>query len=315
VYRTGNVATPKRDLVWIDPSGARVSLGVKPGGYITPRLSPDGKRVALLVNSGGQTDLWSYDIARRAMTRLTFGNEGQCCPVWTPDGEFLLFSANGGLAWVRSDGAGKVELAPPANSESVPWSISGDGAWLAFHRNSPGTATDIWAARIERNSAGLRVGEPKNLVRRAGIQAAPALSPDARWFAHGSDESGRIEIYVVPFSPTGPARQGRWQISTEGFYGGARWCGKCQMLFYRGSDRRVWAVPYAVSGDSFLAGKASVWSDQRLADVGIFPNFDPAPDGKRVLAVVDIAEPRPDETHLRLMLNVEDELRRRLADH
>lgn len=313
VYRSGAAIRARRTVAWIDPAGGKEPLGVEPGEYITPRLSPDGKRVALTMISGGQPGLWVYDIAARTMTRLTFAGEFTCCPVWSPDGQFLLFSANGGLAWMRSDGAGKVEAFGPAQGDSVPWSISRNGEWLAFHRNSPVTSTDVWVSRLERNGTGLRLGEPIALVQQPGLQAAPSLSPDARWMAHGSDESGRVELYVIPFSPAGPARAGKRQITTTGLKGSHKWCGSCETIFYRGLDRRVWAVPYSVKGDTFASGKPYVWSEQRLADVGIVPAFDLASDGKRVLAVIDLDESRQDETHLRLMLNVEDELRRRFT--
>jgi len=312
VYRKG-AGRGNRDLVWLDALGGKESVGLKPAGYITPRLSPDGKRVALMITPEGQANLWTYDLTRRNMTRLTFDGEPKCCPIWTPDGNYLMFTSDGGLAWVLSDGTGKVERLPPPRRNAVPWSISSDGKWLAFHQNSPGTGPDVWAAPLEQVPGTLRLGHEKALVLRPGMQAAPNISPDGRWLAHGSDESGQVELYVVPFSPLEPGRSGRWQISNEKV-AAPLWCRGCQEIFYRGAaDRRIRAVRYAVKGNSFLAETPRIWSEQQLADVGIYPNFDMTADGKRALAVVENKEPRSDEIHLRVMLHVSDELRRRFA--
>jgi Tol biopolymer transport system component len=312
VYRRG-VAGAKRELVWLDSSGARESVGLEPGGYITPRLSPDGKRIALVVDSEGQTDLWTYHLHQRKISRLTFDAERKWCPVWTPDGEFLVFSSKGGLAWVRADGGGKVERLPPSDSNAAPWSISRDGKWLTFHRNEPKTATDLWVVPLEQAPGALRLGQPRSLVRRAGIQAAPSISPDGRWLAHGSDESGQRLLYVMPFSPEGPERNGRWQVSNERIMS-PQWCRECEAIFYRGeSDRKVRVLTYTVNGNTFVPGKSRIWSEQQVAEIGHLPGFDVAPDGRRVLAVVEKEGSRSDETHLRLMLNVGDELSRRVA--
>jgi DNA-binding winged helix-turn-helix (wHTH) protein len=312
VYRKG-ATRAKRDLVWLDVIGGKESLGLKPDGFVTPRLSPDGKRVALMIESEGQAHLWTYDLTHRTMTRLTFDNQPRCCPVWTPDGKFLVFSSGGQLTVVLSDGSGKEERLPQFGRSTVPWSISRDGKWLAFHQNSPETGSDAWVAPLEEASGKLRAGQEKALVRRPGLQAAPTISPDGRWMAHTSDESGQVELYVVPFSPQGPVRSGRWQVSNEKMVT-PLWCRECQAIFYRGGeDRRIRAVRYAVKGDSFVPEMPRNWSGQQLADVGIYPSFDVTADGKRALAVVETKEPRSDETHLRVTLNVTDELRRRFA--
>jgi Tol biopolymer transport system component/DNA-binding winged helix-turn-helix (wHTH) protein len=312
VYRR-SVAGGKREVVWLDSSGARESVGLEPAGYMTPRLSPDGKRIALVVDSAGQVDLWIYQLDIRKISRLTFDAEGKFCPVWTPDGEFLLFSSKGGLAWIRSDGGGKVDRLPPSDSNAAPWSISRDGKWLTFHRNEPKTGTDIWIVSLERFSGALRLGQPRSLVREPGIQAAPSISPDGRWLVHTSDESGQSELYVIPFSPEGPERNGRWQVSNERIMS-PQWCRNCKAIFYRGgSDRKVKVLTYTVNGNTFVPGKPRIWSEQPVAEIGHLPGFDVAPDGRRVLAVVEKEGSWTDETHLRLMLNVGDELSRRFA--
>jgi Tol biopolymer transport system component/DNA-binding winged helix-turn-helix (wHTH) protein len=313
VYRKGGAAA-KRKLVWLNSSGAKESVGFEPAGYLTPRLSPDGKRIALVLDSDGQTDLWAYHLPQ-GKTRLTFDGERKCCPVWTPNGEFLLFSSKGALAWVRADGGGKVERVSSSDTNTAPWSISHDGKWLTFHRTEPKTGTDVSVVPLEQVAGILRVGESRPLVRQAGIQAAPSLSPDGQWMVYSSDESGQRELYVIPFSPEGPERNGRWQASNESIMS-PRWCPECEAIFYRGGmDRKVRLLLYKISGNTFIPGKSRIWAEQQISEIGHFPNFDVAPDGTRVLAVIEQEGSRTDETHLRLMLNVGDELTRRFAVH
>jgi serine/threonine-protein kinase len=156
----------------------------------------------------------------------------------------------------------------------------------------------------------MRFGQPKVLLRQAGQQIAPAISPDGRWMAYTSDESGRSEVYVTPFAPQGPAPGGKWQVSNDG---GAvpRWSPIGRELFYRGPDRRVMAVAYTSKSDSFAAEKPRVWAEKRLANV-FNPSFDVAPDGKHIVGLFDAEEGKPD-TMLRVLLHVDDELRRRAA--
>ena len=262
----------------------------------------------------GQLNIAVYDFPRRTESRLTFDENAQCCPVWTPDGEFLVFSNAGQLAWIRSDGGGnkKLDGMPAANRSAVPWSFSPDGKWLAFHRNEPQTGYDLWIAPVKRTGAGMQLGEPQPLLRQPGVQAAPAISPDGRWVAYGSDELGRVEIFVMPFSAQTAPRSTKWQVSNRGASSPV-WSRDGSQLFFRGLDRRVMAVSYTIKGDSFLAGKPRPWAEKRMGDVGPIPSFDGAPDGKHIVALLDAEEARPDETHLRVLLNVGDELHRRQA--
>jgi predicted Ser/Thr protein kinase len=311
VYRR-SAGVSNRVVSWLDSSGKTTPVLAKPGGYSTPRLSPDGKRLALSIESVEQKreeNLWIYDLTRKTMMRPSFDSEPQDYPVWTPDGAFLAFRSGGTLAWVRSDGSGKVERLPAANRDAIPWSFSPDGKWLAFAQNDPQTGAGLWTAPTERTPDALRLAQPQPLLRQAGVQGMPAFSPDGRWVAYHSSEAGRLEVYVMPFSPRGPALTGKWVVSNEGGWWPA-WSRNSRELFYLNLDRRVIAVPYIAKGDSFVVEKPRVWAERRLADVGATSSFDVAPDGKRVVALFDVEETRP-ETHLRVLLNVGDKLRRR----
>jgi DNA-binding winged helix-turn-helix (wHTH) protein/Tol biopolymer transport system component len=309
VYRR-TPARANRAVTWLDSSGAASRALAKPGSYVGPHLSPDGKRLALT----SEFKVWIYDFARETMTRLTFGSEGECCPVWSPDGDYVVFASDG-LTWARWDGTGTVERLPdPHGTSSVPFSFSPDGRWLAFHRNEPKTGYDLWAAPVIRNGGTMRLNPPRPLLSQAGLQAAPAISPDGRWLAYGSDdETGRLEIYVIPFSPEGPPRLGKWQVSTDGGRG-PRWAHNGGEIIFRSPDDHLMAAAVTTKGNSFQPGKARLWSTHRLADVGPQMNFDIAADGKRIVALLDAEETKSDETHLRVLLNVNEELRRQRAD-
>ncbi len=299
-------------ISWLDSSGRVEPILTKAGGkWITPRLSPDGKRLALSVELDGRRNIWILELARETMTQLTFDSEPQDFPLWTPDGEFCLFRSGGALAWVRGDGSGKVERLK-SNRTAVPRSFSPDGRWLALVQDDPDTGVDLWTAPVERTPGALRLGQPQPLLRQAGNQFSPAISPDGRWVAYSSDQSGRHEVYVIPFSPQDPVRGPRSQVSNEG---GASpvWSRAGRELFYQALDNHLMAVSYTGKGDSFAPEKPRLWAGKRLSDgLGGSPSFDVAPDGKRVVGIFDAEETKP-ETHLRVLLNVTDELRRRTA--
>ena len=317
VYRTSPPAA-NRVVTWLDSAGVKGRLMAKAGEYTAPRLSPDGKRLAI----ASERDIWIYDLARETMTRLTFGSEVQCCPLWSPDGDYLAYTSFGAdgpqggnaLAWTRGDGSGTVEQLPAARgSTAVPFSFSPDGRWLAFHRNEPQTSYDLWVAGVDRTGGVMRLLPPQPLLRQAGVQVSPTISPDGRWLAYGSDdETGRMEIYVIPFSPQGPPQNGKWQVSIDGGRG-PKWSRDSGKIFFRAPDDYLMAATVSAKGNSFQSDKPRVWCTKRLADVGPFFNFDVAPDGKRVIALFDAQDTEPDKTHLRVLLNVNEELRRQRA--
>jgi len=246
------------------------------------------------------------------MARLTFEPGLVDYPVWTADGAFLAVRARGTLAWLRSDGGGTVEHVAGTDRDAVPWSFSPDGKWLAFHQSDAHTGSDLWVVPVERAGGAMQLGQPQPLLQQEGQQYAPAVSPDGRWLAYQSDESGRAEVYVMPFTPTAASRNGKWQVSVAGGFW-PEWSRSSGELFFRSPDRRVMCVNYSAKDGSFAAGKPRVWADKQLArDVGEFSSFDVAPDGKRVAGLFDAEDAGP-ERHLRVLLNVGDELRRRAA--
>jgi eukaryotic-like serine/threonine-protein kinase len=309
VYRRG---TARNSLPsWLYSSGKIEPVLAKPGNYSSPRLSPDGTRLALPVIHEGKQNLWVYDLRRETWNRLTSGDDPESLPTWTPDGEFLAFRSGNTLAWTQSDGSGKVERLAGVSRNAGPYSFSADGKWLPFWPLEPGS--DLWIVAVERTPGVLRLGQPQPLLQQAGSKGAPAISPDGRWLAYSSAASGRFEIYVMPFSPQRRTAGRKWLVSNGGGHSPV-WSHNGRELFYVGPDRRVQVAAHSVTGDSFVAEKPRFWSEKQMADIGFFPGFDVAPDGKRVLALFAAEGAKP-ETILHVLLNVDSELRRRVPAH
>jgi Tol biopolymer transport system component/DNA-binding winged helix-turn-helix (wHTH) protein len=293
-------------LSWLDSAGKAEPLRAKPGRYSEPRLSPDGGRLALAVIQDGKPDLWVYDLSQETWNRLTSDGNRVMMPTWTRDGEYLAFRSGNHLAWIRSDGSSKVDYLAGVSPNAGPSSFSTDGKWLAFWPLQDNS--DLWIVPVERTPGSLRLGQPQPLLQQAGSKGAPAISPDGRWVAYTSSESGRFEIYVMPLSPQGRA-VGRKVPVSDGGGTGPMWSRNGE-LFYQSLDRRIQVAAYTVRGDKFVAEKARQWSETRLVDMGFYRSFDVAADGKRVLALLPAEEPRA-ATLVRVVFNVDAELHRR----
>ena len=295
VYRRGP-REGSRIVAWLDSSGTLTPILAQPDGYLSPRLSPDGNKLAFGIERKG---LWVYDFASRTKTRVALDTGNQDFATWTPDAKFLAFRSGTSLSVVRTDGSGKPERSDMGDGR--PRSFSPDGKWLVFYQPSDHGRFQLWAAPAGRDQGTLRFGQPRQLLQQEGMQFAPAVSPDSRWLAYHSDETGRTELYVRPFSPEGTAKGGGLQVSTDGGMEGM-WSSRAQELFFHGTnDGRLMAVSYSVKGDAFVQSLPRIWSERRLVVSG-FASFDVAPDGKRVVGIFDADEGKP-ETSLHILLN------------
>ncbi len=317
VYLSGRATSAGWPISWLDGAGKRQVLHAAIGRYVTPRISPDGKRLAFAVGAASQDDIWVKDLERDTASRLTFLGGENLYPVWTPDGKSIVFRSrdpkNPGIYWIRSDGSGEAQRLTDGKGDDTPSSFSPDGKHLAFHRIAANGLPDIWTAPIEGDSAHPRLGKAELFLGTPFAEAEPAFSPDGRWLAYASNESGTLEVYVRPF----PGPGGRWQIST----GGGRfpiWSRSGhELLFEKPGGGGIMAVSYTTSrspqGDTFSANTPRVWSAVALIPMGNFPNYDLAPDGKRIAAFLpsgDAASEKP-LTHLTFLLNFFDKLRRK----
>jgi serine/threonine-protein kinase len=243
------------------------------------------------------------------MTRLTFGGGANIAPVWSPDGRYILFSGSGGIWWVRSDGAGKPQPLIRSGNLLYPYSFTPDGKRLAYAELNPRTSYDIWMATIESDGAELRAGKPESFLQTPADERHPAFSSDGRWLAYISNESGKFEVYVRAF----PDKGGKWQISNAG---GAYpvWSSNGHELFFRGDDNRIMVATYAAKADSFVPDKPRVWSDKPLANPETIPNYDLAPDGKRIAALMPAETPETPQAqnHVIFLENFADELQRKV---
>jgi serine/threonine-protein kinase len=316
VYQRGGGDAGLFTVTWIEGAGKTEPLLAKPGLYSRPELSPDGQRLALDVWDGSASDIWVYDFKRDTMTRLSFTGTAYG-PIWSPDGRYIIAwgrpSAEGGMFATRSDGAGQPQPLTRSKDQQSPWSFTPDGRQLAFQDLSSKSSYDLWTVPIESDAAGLRAGKPEVFLQTPASERWPALSPDGRWLAYSSDESGTNQIYVRAF----PDKGGKWQISNSGgIY--PMWSRNGHELFFETTDSRIMVAPYTVKGDSFAADKPLMWSDRKLAGVTARSaagsrNVTIAPDGKRFAALTPAAAPGAEQAQNQVvfLLNFSDELHRR----
>lgn len=305
VYRldTGSSAT----LQWLDTTGKQEALPARAGAYMgTPRVSPDGKRIAIAIQDGSNQDIWVYEPERDAMIRLTSGGGMFTNPVWTRDGRHVVYGlVGGGLRWSRADGAGQPQILHAGVIE-IPTAISRDGTRLVYF--VPDSNPQVWSVPIEADGAGLRAGKPMQFLTSKDNHTGGTLSPDGRWLAYVSNESGREEVYVRPFTASGAAGSEQSQISNSGGWSVA-WSPNGRELLYRSGDQ-IMTVGYTVSGDSLVTERPRVWASNVRAVEG----FDLSPDGKRAAMFVPLATKggSQQENKVMFVLNFFDELRRRV---
>jgi serine/threonine-protein kinase len=230
-YLAGRVGRDERELLWVDRKGATRLLLTERRPYDDPSLSPDGSRLAVTIE-GEMQNLWVYDITRGSLIRVTFEAGYDMAPVWSPDSRHLAFCAarGGRVALLRkpSDGTGSEEVLFSGGVASFPTSWSRDGKFLAFIQWAPDTDWDVWVLPLEGER------KPIALLRTPFRELSPVFSPDSRWLAYVSNETGRNEVYVRPF----PDAAGRWKISTEGGTQ-PRWAGNGRELFYRNGNKML----------------------------------------------------------------------------
>jgi len=310
VYVPGGVQANQRRLVRVDRKGVEEALPASAHAYRYPRLSPDGRRVAVTIEES-ESHLWLYDLVRETLSRLTFQGTFNLVGTWTPDGKRIAFQSNKegipNAFWQLADGSGGMERL--ANSENIqlPSSWSPDGQLLAFIENTPTTGYDIWVLRMGDPSASSgQVRKAQPFLETPFNESAPRFSPDAHWLAYISNESGRYEIYVQPYP--GPGR--KWQISTEG---GTEpvWNPNGRELFYRSGDKMM-AVDITTE-PSFAAGKPRVlFEGQYVPTPASFPNYDVTPDGQRFLMLKPSEQAQATPTQINVVLNWFEELKQKV---
>ena len=312
VYLSGKSSADALPMVWLDTTGAKKPLWpAPPSRAVCPRLSPDGSQLAV----GLSGDISVYDPVRGSTLRLSFtAAGGNANPVWTPDGKHLVYSPqSGGIWWVRSDGSGQPELLYELKGGSAaPTSFSPDGRRLLFHQSGPNTGRDLWILPLDLTDPDHpKAGKPELFLATPANDVEAAFSPDGRWVAYASGESGTNHVFVRPFPPR--ATGGKWQVSSTGGRW-PLWSRTAKELFYV-SGNHIMVASYSVNGESFSPGPPRQWSDASLSLAGNYFPYDLAPDGRRfaaALAPENSASGERANIHVTFLLNFFDELKRRM---
>ena len=260
------------ELVWVDESGETVPALEAADVFRFPRMSPDGRQLAVAAPSIQGTDFWVYDVARGSRTRLTVGaRTASAIPAWTPDGNRLTFNSTTMLNSVAPDGTGEPDLLADLGRAVFTGTWSQDGRYVAFERLGESTANDLVVVSVEEG------GAVDEVLATSAVETAPAFSPTGGLLAYVSNESGRNEVYVRSYP--GPVRQ--WAVSN----GGGRepvWSKDGTRLFYRNGGE-MWAVDVEVEPD-FRPGKPVMLFDHpygvRTGTANTTPNYDVAADGR-----------------------------------
>jgi serine/threonine-protein kinase len=262
------------------------------------------------MSPGGSIDVYVADIARGNLIKITYtGRERQ--PVWAPDGKHVVYdtqASTGAMWWIRADGAGSPQPLLQNASTLIPYSFSPDGR-LAYSTASGRTDVDIWTLPLDLSDPEHpKAGKPELFLGTPFSESSPAFSPDGRWMAYLSNESGAEELYVRPF----PGPGGRWLISS----GGARspvWSRAGRELLYETPDRRVMSVSYTVKGDTFMAEAPRPWPGAAPAQLSMISTIDVSPDGKRLIYLAPRENPEhaTPGSHIMFALNFFDELKRK----
>ena len=287
-------------LVWVDREGTVRPATEERRRYAEPELSPDGDRLAVRIGDA-ESDIWVLELERGTLTRVSFEEGVELSPLWRPDGSQLLFAAEAGgpafdLFRRASDGSGEAEELYVTQFDKYPKSLSADGTMLAFRENHPETSGDIWILPFEEG------GELQPFARTPFEEVEPEFSPDGRWVAYASNESGRFEIYVQDY----PGPGGKAQISTDGGTE-PRWAKGGRELLYR-NGRQVMAVEIEGT-EGLTAGAPAVLFDGDFLTSQWERNYDVAADGQQFVMIAD--DPDAAEPQIEVVLNWFEELQER----
>jgi serine/threonine-protein kinase len=297
-----------QSTVWVDRKGKEEPISAPPNAYNHPRISPDGTRIALSLVTDGNADVWIWDLVRKTLTRLTFNKEPDAFPLWTADGRRIAFhNAQRGVFWKAADGTGQDELIGSVPDRDLyPSSWSGDGKALVFSEGA-GANDDIGILSMESDH------KYRPLLREKHEERNPQISPNGRWMAYTSDESGRSEIYVRAFPEVD--KGGRWQVSSSG---GEHplWSRNGRELFYRNGDTVMGVSVKTDPAFSLETPQVLFKGTYRFVQDEDF-SWDISPDGRRFLMIKELtdnaqtpagASPR----RINIVLNWFEELKQRV---
>jgi serine/threonine-protein kinase len=309
-YVSGSAGQAPYTISWVDRDGRTEGFVEEKGIYANPRLSPDGRRLSYTLLRDDNVDVWVYDLERGVPTRITFDEGYDADQIWSPDGKDLIFTSTraGGdkVFRKRADGSGDVELVAECESACFPSSISPDGQTLAVIAAS--NSGDIVLVEMD-------TGKNETFLGTPFLEGGPAFSPDGRWIAYVSGESGAPEIYVQSY----PAGGGKWQVSA-GTGTEPRWAASGKELFFR-TNEGIMVASVQIESSSFRADRARPLFTGAfmggLAGVTIpgfsFPDYDVTRDARRFVMFPGDAQQGFDVTSVNVVSGWFGELERLAA--
>ena len=229
-------------LLWFDRKGQQIGMLLKPGIYGNISLSPNGKAVASDTTdpASQNTDVWTYDLENQSAKRLTFDPAIDSTPIWSPDGSRMVFGSNRGVNFdlylKDTNGAQEEKRIPQDGPDRFPTDWSRDGKYILYERGA-----DLWFITVPEL-------QPTQFLKASSTLKGARFSPDGKWVAYSSNESGRWEVYVTSF----PEAHGKWQVSNAGG-AGPKWRSDGKELFYLSTDSKMMAVPVK-TGSNFDPG-------------------------------------------------------------
>jgi Tol biopolymer transport system component/predicted Ser/Thr protein kinase len=279
----GGDRVQSRRVVWVSRDGKALGDALPIGPMASPVLSPDGTRLALQrpFSERGAEDIGVWEFSRSVSTRLTFEPETERTPVWSPDSRQIAYSRVGkGIYRKDASGSGQPELLLESSRNDVPLDWSHDGRFLLYRAQGP--PRSIWVLPLPLEGAATPQ-KPFRLTTSQADEPTGRFSPDGKWVAFGSNESGALEVYIQPFVPPGSANRsgGRWQVSNAGG-GNVAWRGDGEELYYDTQTGDIMAVAIRAEGQG-LKLDAPRPLMKALLDGSALHSFDVTRDGQRFL--------------------------------
>ena len=302
-YIPGGLQADQHTLVLVNRSGESQLISGTRRSFESPRISPDGKRVAVTIRDLN-TDLWELGIERGTPSPLTSAAGEDETPLWSSDGQRLFFTSSPAeelrtVSWMAADGRRAEErlLALTSAHHVHLGSWSSDGTTLAFVVIPSDGLDEIWVFQPGRDP------EPRPFLNAEARQASPAFSPDGRWLAYTSNRSGQFEIYIQPF----PGRGGERQVSTQGGMEPV-WAPSGRELFYRQGDRMM-VVDVTTQPSLALGSPRLLFEGAYVSTPWPLTNYDVTPDG-RSFVMVKAGEQPLERNHINVVLNWFEDLKR-----
>ncbi|MBI2149073.1 MAG: PD40 domain-containing protein, partial [Acidobacteria bacterium] len=302
-YRTNVSQDGSQQFAWFDRGGKRTDIVTDPAQYRTHDLSPGGRRLAAHRHDANSNkgDIWIVELDRRLSTRFTFDNAHSLAPIWSPDGSRIAYASvkEGAVADLYqklASGAANEELLLKTTESKQTLDWSRDNRFILFEAADPKTRLDLWVLPLSGDR------KPVPFLKTPFNERKGRFSPDGKWIAYTSDESGQQQVYIQPFPPNG----GKWQISTAGGLE-PQWRGDGKELFYlsaQAQDAPLMAVPIKWTSVP-EAGRPQELFPISTGNMGVdnTNHYVAAPDGQRFVIQVNTAERQAEVDSIIVLVN------------